>query len=367
MPRQFLAAAGGGADRLDRLLFLRLFQPALQDLRVAGNDHQQVVEVVGDAAGELADRLHFLRLRELLARLFERDLRLALLGDVAHQLGEADQLARLAADRVHHNAGEEAAAVLAHQPEIALELALARRGDERLVGDVVLALLLGQEDAEMAADDLVGLVTLDALGAVVPAAHAPVGVEHVDRVIARAPEQQAVVLLGFAQGLLGLLALGDVDADAEHAHGTAIAAADHLARAVQMAHAAVGPDDALLVAEGFARLQRLADARTHLRAVVGVNEVHELVERAAEALGRHAVDLVQLVGPGDAVARDIPRPAAEIAEPLRFHEMGVGLVELGGALAHAAVELGLGTAQAVLAASAHGDVHRRAPGSAPTG
>ena len=38
-----------------------------QQQQVAEADHrrQQVVEVVGDAAGELADRLHLLRLREL--------------------------------------------------------------------------------------------------------------------------------------------------------------------------------------------------------------------------------------------------------------------------------------------------------------
>ena len=90
----------------------------LQDLRVAGHDHQQIVEVVGDAAGELAERLHLLRLRELLARLLERELRLVLLGDVARELGKADQFAGLVADGVHHDAGVEAAAVLAHQPAL---------------------------------------------------------------------------------------------------------------------------------------------------------------------------------------------------------------------------------------------------------
>ena len=78
LPGQPFAAIGGGADRLDRLHVLRLAQPALQDLRVAGNDHQQIVEIVGDAAGELAERFHLLRLRELLAGLLERDLRLVL-------------------------------------------------------------------------------------------------------------------------------------------------------------------------------------------------------------------------------------------------------------------------------------------------
>ena len=163
LPGQLFAAIGGGADRLDRLHVLRLAQPALQDLRVAGNDHQQIVEVVGDAAGELAERLHLLRLGELLAGLLERDLRLVLGGDVAGELGEADQLAGIVADGVHHHAGIEAAAVLAHQPALRLELALARGRDERLLRHVAGANLLGKEDAEMLADDLVGAVAFDAL------------------------------------------------------------------------------------------------------------------------------------------------------------------------------------------------------------
>ena len=35
-----------------------------QELDVADDDAEQIVEVVGNAAGELADRLHFLRLAQ---------------------------------------------------------------------------------------------------------------------------------------------------------------------------------------------------------------------------------------------------------------------------------------------------------------
>ena len=41
------------------------------DIEVSDDDRQQVVEVVRHSTGELADRLHFLRLGELLARLSE--------------------------------------------------------------------------------------------------------------------------------------------------------------------------------------------------------------------------------------------------------------------------------------------------------
>ena len=71
-------------------------------------------------------RLHLLRLGKLLLRPLQRLLRLPPLGDVARDLGEADQLAVVVADRVDDDAGPEARAVLAHAPALGLELALAR-------------------------------------------------------------------------------------------------------------------------------------------------------------------------------------------------------------------------------------------------
>jgi hypothetical protein len=46
-----------------------LFQLVEQHLGVSVDDHQQVVEVVGDAAGETANGIHFLRLAKLLFEL----------------------------------------------------------------------------------------------------------------------------------------------------------------------------------------------------------------------------------------------------------------------------------------------------------
>ena len=72
---QQLAGEGGGAvgcllDGLDLLVHgAALFQLLQQDLGVSVDDHQQVVEVVGDAAGQAADGIHFLRLAKLLFEL----------------------------------------------------------------------------------------------------------------------------------------------------------------------------------------------------------------------------------------------------------------------------------------------------------
>ena len=53
-------------------------------------------------------------------------LRLAALGDVARDLRVSDQLAVIAADRLHHHVGPEAAAILAHAPAFGFMAAMSR-------------------------------------------------------------------------------------------------------------------------------------------------------------------------------------------------------------------------------------------------
>ena len=56
---------------------------------MAAHDHQEVVEVVGDAAGELADGVHLLQMRGLALRAFERGGGFLLRGDMP--AGDVDQ------------------------------------------------------------------------------------------------------------------------------------------------------------------------------------------------------------------------------------------------------------------------------------
>ena len=44
-------------------------EPPLEHLEIAGDHREKIVEVMGDAPGELADRLHLLRLAQLLLHL----------------------------------------------------------------------------------------------------------------------------------------------------------------------------------------------------------------------------------------------------------------------------------------------------------
>ncbi|MDP7238094.1 MAG: hypothetical protein QGI34_15335, partial [Candidatus Latescibacteria bacterium] len=52
---------------------------------VALDDRQQIVEIVGDATGQLTDRFHLLGLQELF-------LDMALSGDILYDLGDANRL-----------------------------------------------------------------------------------------------------------------------------------------------------------------------------------------------------------------------------------------------------------------------------------
>ena len=73
--RQLRGALGAGQGVVERALGARFDHPALRDVEVADDDGEQVVEVVRHAAGQLADRLHLLRLpQRLLGELAPRHL-----------------------------------------------------------------------------------------------------------------------------------------------------------------------------------------------------------------------------------------------------------------------------------------------------
>ena len=83
-PPDQLGALLGGMAHLGRRSAARAppsVEAAFEQVEPAEHRGQQIVEIVRDAAGQLADRVHFLRLDQLA---FER----ALLGDVGQRAGE---------------------------------------------------------------------------------------------------------------------------------------------------------------------------------------------------------------------------------------------------------------------------------------
>ena len=156
---QQLAGEGGAAlgrrfDRRQRPLALGIVANHFpQRVKTAADDHQEIVEIMGDAAGQLAERVELLQFRKLLMHLLELELGLAALGNVPGDLGEADEIAVLV-DGVDDDAGPEEGAVLADAPAFLLVAALFAgdaQGAERLA---VGAVDFGVEAGKMLPDDL---------------------------------------------------------------------------------------------------------------------------------------------------------------------------------------------------------------------
>src|SRR5262249_27110590 len=118
----------------------------------AGIEHEE--GVVGDALDQHA--------KATLA-LEERTLPFHALGDVARDLGEADQLAVIVQDRLQDRIGPEAAAVLAHAPAFGLMARVVARRRQIPLGDTVGPILGREEPRIMLADDLGGAIALDPL------------------------------------------------------------------------------------------------------------------------------------------------------------------------------------------------------------
>ncbi len=159
----------GAQDALEVAAGVAGGQVAAQQLAVAHDHLQEVVEVVGDAAGQAADRLHLLGVLHLA-------LEAPLLGDVLHQGDHQGHLA-IGPEQgqlldIHHVAG---GGELAHRPVAAQRLAGA--GDEEVVPGVGARDVGGKDLGIGAAHHLGGGQAGDGL-------HGPVP-EHVTQVLPR--------------------------------------------------------------------------------------------------------------------------------------------------------------------------------------
>src|SRR5690606_39635637 len=186
----------------------------------------------------------------------------ALVGTVAADLGVTHVPALLVAPRGQRHRRPEPAAVLAHAPALVLQAPFRQRDPELLFRPALGDHLRRIEHGEVLADDLVGAVALDLLGAMVPAHHPALGVEHEDRVVAHAFHQQAEALLAAAQQLVGLAALGQVAGDLGEAADVAVFVADG-------GDDDVGPEQRAVRALAPALLPVAALAARHLQLVLG--------------------------------------------------------------------------------------------------
>ncbi len=193
---------GGFDDRFEIAQLLVFGQVAVvaQEVAGPGDDGHQIVEIMGDAAGQLAQRLQLLRLQQRFAGRLQLVLGKLLVGDVAGDLGEADQFAVVPPDRVDDGVDPEPRAILAQPPALGLEPPVAGGGAERASRKVCLDILRGEETRLLLPDDFLGAITLEPLGAGVPGRDHSLGIEQVNGIVGdRADQEPDTLLVGQVQ------------------------------------------------------------------------------------------------------------------------------------------------------------------------
>src|SRR5579862_2179134 len=173
---------------------------ALNSFEISQHDHKQVVKVVGYAAAQLAHRIQLLRSGELLLSLFELSRCFDPLRDIPRDLGETHYVAAIVAYRIDDDGGEKLRAVFANAKALCFETSglggLTERGGRNAGG----AVFIGIKAAKVLADDFVGSVACDALGAGIPGGNVAFFIKLKDRVIDDRIDELSVSGFAFNQG-----------------------------------------------------------------------------------------------------------------------------------------------------------------------
>ena len=279
-----------------------LREAGLQQFERAGDAGEQIVEVMGEPAGELAHRLHLLALAQgllgshqlggascdlLLQACVERlQLRLGaqLALDVARLDHRADRHAALVADRARGEGDGVERAVAVDEDLLALLLVVLGKGliDRAFVERVGAAVRPGMVDdvVQRLAVRLVEAVAGQPLGGAVHVGAVLALIHHEDR-LRRVVEHRVEAAGGLDETLLGRLPRGDVDGAADAAQAAALRIEHAAPLGRDPADRAVGAADRaeLLVVEGAGhRIEGGGEGGGDPRPVVRVEAVGEVVE-----------------------------------------------------------------------------------------
>ena len=132
--------------------------------------------------------------------------RLAVLAEVAADLGESTQITDRVAERDVGGAGEELGAVLAYAHSIFFVASAGGSQAEHLFRAASLDIFPDKKLGEVVADDFFGFVSLDMLGAGAPTEDLAARIEHEDGVVLHSVKEGAVSFFALLQRFLGAAA-----------------------------------------------------------------------------------------------------------------------------------------------------------------
>jgi len=250
LPGERRRAFGCAHDRAYALPELHVLSELGQDQRgLTVNDREQVVEVVGDSAGQSADRVQPLALAQSQLLRTQPLLASPALADVGVEAHHRDDLAAVVAERGRRDADVDRRAVLAPAHTVGLAPRLAAEAQLDATHHLLAGLL--RHVREETPDGLFLRPAEDPLGGGVPGLHAtvPIPRQHRDR---RACDERAQLLVGSAQPILRHAARGDVDHQPLQ-EDRPVRPRDHRAAAVQPDLPAVLSGDPVLLVEQLAR------------------------------------------------------------------------------------------------------------------
>ena len=158
-----------------------------------------------DAAGQFADRLHFLSHRELFARLNEFFLRVTSLGQVSKDIGKTDQISGVITNGRDRARDKKQRAILSDAPSLNFVLAPLNGQSQGAVRFASTALIRPIKYPEMLADDFFRGVSNDLLRGVVPAHNVSHRVERKNGIVDNAFAQNFEMALGAVERRICLL------------------------------------------------------------------------------------------------------------------------------------------------------------------
>ena len=267
-----------------------LFQPGDVHFQTGERLAQFVMHLSGDAGAFLL--AHRLQIRRQGAQLFARVLELLFgllqAGDVARDLGEAEQPALLVPQGGDNNVRLETGTVLAHAPAFVLSATLQTGLLEVLFRLGPSHIQRREKPGQVRPDDFVGPIAQQPFGAAIPTGDLSGGIEHENRVVLDPLHEQTETLLTLVQRLFHPLAFADVTEGQHNAGDIAGGVADGRGAVVDGSFRALARDEHRTIGgPGDDALQQgLGHQAFELLARFGVHGLIHFCQGPARGFGR---------------------------------------------------------------------------------